>query len=100
MELDLCHHHVQFSVGLEGFWRRESLIVLNYRTSTSLHCPEWLWVSRGCLEWVTLPGAEPALVFVFQLTALKHSKKAEEQKLSEVQQRLEELEPVQEKVKE
>ncbi|XP_032933423.1 FK506-binding protein 15 isoform X2 [Catharus ustulatus] len=32
-----------------------------------------------------------------KLTALKHSKKAEEQKLSEVQQRLEELEPVQEK---
>uniref|UniRef100_A0A8C3XDB6 peptidylprolyl isomerase n=1 Tax=Cyanoderma ruficeps TaxID=181631 RepID=A0A8C3XDB6_9PASS len=32
-----------------------------------------------------------------KLTALKHSKKAEEQKLSEVQQRLEELEPIQEK---
>ncbi|XP_057894277.1 FK506-binding protein 15 isoform X3 [Melospiza georgiana] len=32
-----------------------------------------------------------------KLTALKHSKKAEEQKLSEAQQRLEELEPIQEK---
>lgn len=48
---------------------------------------------------MTLTGAGPALVLVFQLTALKHSKKAEEQKLSEVQQRLEELEPIQEKVK-
>ncbi|XP_066418959.1 FK506-binding protein 15 isoform X3 [Molothrus aeneus] len=34
-----------------------------------------------------------------KLTALKHSKKVEEQKLSEAQQRLEELEPIQEKVK-
>lgn len=36
---------------------------------------------------------------MFQLEALKHSKKAEEQKLSEFQQRLEQLEPIKEKVK-
>ena len=53
------------------------------------------------LKWVTLKGAVNwwALVLVFQLAALKHSKKAEEQKLSEFQQRSEQLEPIKEKVK-
>lgn len=39
------------------------------------------------------------MVLVFQLVALKQLKKAEEQKLSELQQHLEQLEPIKEKVR-
>lgn len=85
---------------LLGWWvyGNKVLIELQQQLQLPLLCP--VLGNTGCLEWVTVPGAGPALVLVFQLTTLKQSKKAEEQKLSEAQQRLEELEPVQEKVKE
>lgn len=100
MELDLSHLNVQLFHWVGGSWRRESQGADRAELQQQLQLPLVCTVLSGCLEWVTLPGAVPALLLVFQLTALKHSKKAEEQKLSEVQQRLEELEPIQEKVKE
>lgn len=90
---------MQLFVGLVGLWRQGAdSAELQQQLQLPLLCP--VLGSRRSLEWVTVPGAGPALVLVFQLTTLKQSKKAEEQKLSEAQQRLEELEPVQEKVKE
>ncbi|RMB93538.1 hypothetical protein DUI87_30236 [Hirundo rustica rustica] len=55
--------------------------------------------ARQCQELCEQRDSLQHQVFQLEekLTALKHSKKAEEQKLSEVQQRLEELEPIQEK---
>lgn len=90
------------------FWMRESqddvsLGLKQQLQSLLLICTvlsDWFW-AETVLNCVTLKGAVSwwALVLVFQLATLKQLKKAEEQKLSEFQQRLEQLEPIKEKVK-